>query len=154
MNLFFILAKKAISVAFAEVLRRKAIRWMKGELSLQDGYERLWQRSAHADEGDEQLQEPRAMRELLPGLYHWQAFNTHISHEVDSYYAGLDPPALIDPMMPKEGIDWFRQHGEPAHIFMTNRLHDRDCQAFIDAFAATVWCHRAGLHEFEEDGLA
>jgi hypothetical protein len=92
------------------------------------------------------------MRELLPGLYHWQAFNDDISHEVDSYYVVLDQPVLIDPMVPKEGIDWFRQHGEPTHVFMTNRLHDRGCQECIDTYGATVWCHRAGLHEFE-DGL-
>ena len=56
-------------------------------------------------------------------------------------------------MIPEEGIEWFRQHGEPTHIFMTNRLHDRDCQQFIDTYGATVWCHRAGLHEFDGGGL-
>ena len=94
------------------------------------------------------------MRELLPGLYHWQAFNHDISHEVDSYYVVLDPPVLIDPMVPKEGIDCFRAHGEPTHVFMTNRLHDRGCQQYIDTYGATVWCHRAGLHEFEDGGLS
>ena len=38
------------------------------------------------------------MRQLLPGLYHWQAFHPHNKHDVDAYYATLEPPVLIDPM--------------------------------------------------------
>ena len=49
------------------------------------------------------------MRKILPDLYHWQVFNPHIKDDVDSYYVCLDPPVLIDPMEPEEGIDWFRQ---------------------------------------------
>ena len=94
------------------------------------------------------------MREILSGLYHWQAFNPHIKDDVDSYFACLDPPALIDPMMPDEGIDWFRQTAPPANIYMTNRLHDRHCQRFIDTYGTTVWCHRTGLHEFQDGSLA
>ena len=93
------------------------------------------------------------MRQLLPSLYHWQAFNPDIKHNVDSYYVSLEPPVLIDPMIPDEGIDWFAQHGAPAHIYMTNRLHDRHCQAYIDRYGVTVWCHRAGLHEFGDGSL-
>ncbi|MCZ6680680.1 MAG: hypothetical protein O7E52_25905 [Candidatus Poribacteria bacterium] len=93
------------------------------------------------------------MRQLLPRLYHWQAFNPDIKHHVDSYYVRLEPPVLIDPMLPDEGINWFDPHGAPAHIYMTNRLHDRHCQHYIDRYGATVWCHRAGLHEFANGSL-
>jgi hypothetical protein len=71
-------------------------------------------------------------------LFHWQAYNDYIESDVDSYYARLDPPVLIDPLMPEEGIDWFRQHGIPQHIVMTNRHHDRNCQEFIDEFGVTA----------------
>ena len=94
------------------------------------------------------------MRELLPGLYHWKVNNPNIKDTVDSYYALLDPPVLIDPMEPAEGLDEFRRFPPPAHVLLTNRLHDRHCQRYIDAFGTTVWCHRAGLHEFQDESLA
>ena len=94
------------------------------------------------------------MREILPGLYHWKAYNPYLKDVVDSYFAVLDPPVLIDPMEPPEGIELFRKYPPPAHIYMTNRLHDRHCQRFIDAYGTTVWCHRAGLHEFQDGSLA
>lgn len=94
------------------------------------------------------------MKEILPGLYHWRAFNSYIDDDVDSCYAVLDPPVLLDPMEPKEGIEWFQHIGAPAHVYMTNRLHDRHCRRFIDTYNATVWCHRAGLHEFQDGSLA
>ena len=93
------------------------------------------------------------MHEILPGLYHWQAYNPYIKSHVDSYYGSLSPPVLIDPMEPDEGLDWFRQLAPPGNIYLTNRLHDRHCQRFIDTYGTTVWCHRAGLHEFQDGSL-
>ena len=93
------------------------------------------------------------MREILPGLYHWKVYNPYIKDAVDSYLAVLDPPVLIDPMEPQEGIEAFRILSPPAHIYMTNRLHDRHCQRFIDTYETTVWCHRSGLHEFQDRSL-
>lgn len=93
------------------------------------------------------------MREILPGLYHWETYNPDIESQVDSYYVALNPPVLIDPMEPNEGIAWFRQLAQPVHIYMTNRLHDRHCQRFIDTYGTVVWCHRAGLHEFQDGSL-
>ena len=43
------------------------------------------------------------MNEIMPGLHHWQAFNSHIDHDVDSYHVALEPPVVIDPMLPQEG---------------------------------------------------
>ncbi|MDX6642542.1 MAG: hypothetical protein QOD76_504 [Solirubrobacteraceae bacterium] len=90
------------------------------------------------------------MREILPGLFHFSAIHERIKLPVSSYYA----PALslvIDPMLPAEGIDWFREHGPPANILLTNRHHYRHSGDFVDAFGCTVGCHRAGLHEFSAD---
>lgn len=94
------------------------------------------------------------MREILPRLYHWKVYNPYIKEKIDSYFAVLDPPVLIDPMEPREGSDVFRQVSPPAHIYMTNRLHDRHCQRYIDTYGSIVWCHRAGLHEFQDESLA
>ena len=93
------------------------------------------------------------MHQLLPGLHHWQAYNRYIRHPVDAYHARLDPPVVIDPMEPDDGMEWFKERGAPAHVLMTNRLHDRHCQRFADAFGATIWCPRAGLHEFADGSL-
>ncbi len=94
------------------------------------------------------------MQEILPGLYHWKVYNPYIKDKVDSYLAVLDPPVLIDPLEPQEGVDAFRPFLPPGHIFLTNRLHDRHCQRYIETFGTTVWCHHAGLHEFQNGTLA
>ena len=55
--------------------------------------------------------------------------------------------ALIDPMLPDEGIEAFRGR-EPEVILLTNRHHYRHSDRFVEAFGCRVLCHRAGLHEF------
>ena len=90
------------------------------------------------------------MEEIVPQLFHWTAFHPDIEQEVHSYcVTGLGPIILIDPMVPSEGLGWLRRYGWPQHIYLTNRLHYRDSGRFVEAFAVTVWCHVAGLHEFE-----
>ena len=94
------------------------------------------------------------MNELLAGIFHWRISHPDIHIDVDSYYvSALKPAFLIDPLVPQEGIDWLRERPVPAHIYLTNRLHDRQCQRFIGAFGVTVWCHEAGLHEFGDGSL-
>ena len=91
------------------------------------------------------------MNEILPGLFHWTAHNSHIESDVDSYYvSGTDPAVLIDPMLPDEGMNWFQGHSVPAHILMTNRLHDRGIETYVEHYGSEVWCHRSGLHEFTD----
>ncbi|MFZ1745190.1 MAG: hypothetical protein WAU17_04660 [Nitrospirales bacterium] len=95
------------------------------------------------------------MNELLPGIFHWRVAHPDIQIEVDSYYVScLHPAFLIDPLVPQEGTDWFRERAAPQHIYLTNRLHDRHCRQFIKNFGVTVWCHEAGLHEFADGNLA
>ncbi|RMH07061.1 MAG: hypothetical protein D6704_05780 [Nitrospirae bacterium] len=95
------------------------------------------------------------MREILPGIFHWRVMHPEIQIEVDSYYvSALQPAFLIDPLMPPEGVEWFRQQIPPQSIYLTNRLHDRDSRKFVEALGASVWCHEAGLHEFTESTLA
>ena len=94
------------------------------------------------------------MNELLPGIFHWRVSHPDILIEVDSFYVySLKPAFLIDPLVPQEGIDWFRDRPAPKHIYLTNRLHDRHCRRFIENFFVTVWCHEAGLHEFADENL-
>jgi glyoxylase-like metal-dependent hydrolase (beta-lactamase superfamily II) len=88
------------------------------------------------------------MDEIRPGLWHWKAMHPKIRIEVSSYYVA-DSGTLIDPMLPAEGIEWFREHGQPQRIVLTNRHHYRQSAEFREGFDCPVSCHEAGLHEFE-----
>jgi hypothetical protein len=90
------------------------------------------------------------MREILPGLYHWTAFHQGIGSDVSSYYAA-GSRALIDPMLPADGLESFRDN-QPQVILLTNRHHYRKSDAFVDAYGCPVLCHESGLHEFEGGG--
>ena len=89
------------------------------------------------------------MQKILPQVFHWTTFHEGIRQDVHSYcYVGPKFSVLIDPMVPADGLDWFRKTAKPEHVFLTNRLHYRGCAEFVKAFGVTVWCHSAGLHEF------
>lgn len=89
------------------------------------------------------------MQELAPGIFHWTAFHDGIGKTVHSCFVA-DARALIDPMQPDEGLDWFAEHGRPERILLTNRHHYRHSGRFAERFGCTVHCHRAGLHEFSD----
>jgi hypothetical protein len=88
------------------------------------------------------------MREILPGLFHWTATHPKIKIAVSSYYM-LEPGVLLDPLIPAEGLDWFRERRVPELILLTNRHHYRHCSEFQQAFGCEIWCNEAGLHEFQ-----
>jgi hypothetical protein len=89
------------------------------------------------------------MREILPGVFHWSTFHEGIGEVVHSALLTGDEAAfLIDPREPVEGLDFFLDHGPPAHAYLTNRHHFRHSDRFARAFNTVVWCHREGLHEF------
>jgi hypothetical protein len=87
------------------------------------------------------------MREILPGILHWTAFHEGIGLDVSSYYVA-SAAALIDPMLPPEGLDRLLPGAQPERILLTNRHHLRHSQQFVEAFRCRVMCHEAGLHEF------
>ena len=89
------------------------------------------------------------MKEIAPGLYHWTAKHPRIHSEVSSYFVS-DSATLLDPMVPDEGLDWFRGEREPQTIALTNRHHDRECERFCTEFElGPVLVPEPGLHEFE-----
>lgn len=89
------------------------------------------------------------MQEIAPGIFHWTAFRETIRQDVHSYYVA-DAAALIDPMEPDEGLDWFAERTPPERALLTNRHHYRHCARFADRFGTEVLCHTSGLHEFED----
>jgi hypothetical protein len=88
------------------------------------------------------------MEEIRPGLWHWTAMHPRIKAMVSSYYVAASG-TLIDPMLPPEGLEWFRAHGAPRRIVLTNRHHYRQSDELRAEFGCPVLCHEAGLHEFE-----
>jgi hypothetical protein len=89
------------------------------------------------------------MQEVVSGIWHWTAFHPRIRQPVSSHY--VEPAgALVDPMLPAEGIEWFEARDRtPTQILLTNRHHYRQSDAFVEAFGCPVRCTRQGLHEFE-----
>ncbi len=90
------------------------------------------------------------MREILPGVVHWTARHPNLGSDV-SCYALPAAGVALNPMEPAEGLGWFREHGTPRDVLLTNRHHFRDSDAFVRAFGCTVHCHRSGLGEFGPD---
>jgi hypothetical protein len=89
--------------------------------------------------------------EIAPGLWHWTTRHPHINADVSSYYL-CDERVLIDPMLPAEGLEWFDEHGIPAHVLLTNRHHDRDSWRLREAFGCRVHCVRSGVYELQGRG--
>jgi hypothetical protein len=87
------------------------------------------------------------MREVLPGIHHWTAFHEGIGFDVSSYYVEA-AAAVIDPMLPADGLAWFE--GRPVErVLLTCRHHYRRSDRFAAELGARVLCNEAGLHEFE-----
>lgn len=95
-----------------------------------------------------ELASHRPIRELLPGIHHWTAIHPRIRLPVDSYFvetAGV----LLDPTVPREGLEWFERRAAPSQIVLTNRHHLRHSERYAEAFGCPIRCSEAGLHEFE-----
>ena len=95
-----------------------------------------------------ELASHRPIREVLPGVYHWTAFHPRIRLPVDSYY--IEPAEVVlDPLVPREGLEWFEGRVPPSQVVLTNRHHLRHSQRYAEAFGCRVRCSNVGLHEFE-----
>jgi hypothetical protein len=91
------------------------------------------------------------MREIAPGIHHWTAVHPAIRIEVSSYSIAA-ARTLLDPLVPEEGLEWFRGAAVPEHVLLTNRLHTRQSVQFVDAFGCDVYTNRAGLDHFGPSG--
>jgi hypothetical protein len=90
----------------------------------------------------------RPIREVLAGVHHWTAIHPRIRLPVDSYY--VEPAGVVlDPMVPREGLEWFEGRATPTQIVLTNRHHLRHGERFAEAFDCPIRCCEPGLHEFE-----
>jgi hypothetical protein len=95
-----------------------------------------------------ELASHRPIREVLPGVHHWTAIHPRIRLPVDSYY--IEPARIVlDPMVPREGLEWFKRRATPSQIVLTNRHHLRHSERYAQAFGCPIRCSDVGLHEFE-----
>ena len=91
------------------------------------------------------------MEEILSGVHHWTSHHERIGQPVHSCLIVHEGERLlVDPRVPEEGLEWFEGDLAPTHALLTNRHHYRHSGRFRERFGTTVWCHHAGLHEFEE----
>jgi hypothetical protein len=87
------------------------------------------------------------MEEVLPGVMHWTATHPNTGSEVSSYWV-RPSRAVIDALLPEEGIDAFRDEA-PDRVLLSNRHHLRHGEQFAEEFGCTIECSKPGLHEFE-----
>jgi hypothetical protein len=101
-----------------------------------------------------ELTSRRPIREVLPGVWHWTTVHPRIHVPVDSYY--VEPAGvLLDPMVPREGLDWFAARStSPSAVLLTNRHHLRQSERFVEAFGCPIRASAPGLHEFADGGPA
>jgi hypothetical protein len=87
------------------------------------------------------------MNEILPGVHHWSGMHPRIRKPVSSYYLE-GARMVIDPLVPREGLEWFAGGREPEQVALTNRHHYRQSDRFASRFDCVVRCSEPGLHEF------
>lgn len=93
------------------------------------------------------------IREVAPGILFWSATHPNLGQDVSSYYL-TGPRALLDPIMPPEGLDWFLTGPPPAAILLTNHHHRRDSRAFAERFGIAIRMCRDGAELFEDKEVA
>jgi hypothetical protein len=77
------------------------------------------------------------MEEILPGIHHWTTHHAELGATVSSFYVEA-AGALIDPMVPAEGLEAFEGLPTPQQAIITNRRHFRQSDRFREAFGCVV----------------
>jgi hypothetical protein len=90
------------------------------------------------------------VQEISPGLWHWTSRHPNIGQDVSSYYLAAER-VLLDPLLPAEGMDWFRSQ-PPEHVLLTNRHHARASFELQEQFGCQVHCISNGCYELEGRG--
>jgi hypothetical protein len=79
------------------------------------------------------------MQQLAPGIFHWTAVNPSIGSRVSSYY--IEPArAVIDPMVPEDGLDSLP--GQPERVLLSSGHHFRDSQLIAETYGIPICASR------------
>jgi hypothetical protein len=87
------------------------------------------------------------MREILDGVWHWTATHPNTGSTVSSYWV-RPSRAVIDALLPEEGIDAFAEE-PPERVLLSNRHHLRHGGRIAERYGCAIECSKPGLHEFE-----
>ena len=88
------------------------------------------------------------MREVAPGILHWQAPHPKLGFDVSSHLI-RESGTVLDPMLPDgAGREWLGADLE--RVVLTVRHHLRSATEL----GVPILAHRAGLHEFEASDAA
>ena len=79
-------------------------------------------------------------------MWHWTATHPSTGSEVSSYWV-RPSRAVIDALLPQEGIDAFAED-PPERFLLSNRHHLRHAELFAQELGCTIHCPTPGLHEF------
>ena len=93
------------------------------------------------------------MRELLPGVWHWTTQHPNIGQEVSSYLL-RESAAVLDPMVPGEGLVAFDGLPTPNHVVLSCRHHDRDHAQFVQSFGASLHVSEKGVKEYPGEDVS
>jgi len=88
------------------------------------------------------------MEEIAPGVHHWTARHPQIVARVHCAYVA-PARALIDPLLPEDGLEAFEGLPRPEVVLLTNRHHYRHSDRFAAAFGCAVRASAPAVHEFE-----
>ena len=84
------------------------------------------------------------MREIAPGIVHWQTYYETIRSPVSSYLL-VAGGVVLDPRPPDEGFGALAERfGEPRDVILTNRHHYRQAAELETTFGATDLLPRGG----------
>jgi len=92
------------------------------------------------------------MRELVPGLWHWTTEHPNLGQDVSSYYVTRSA-AVLDPMVPPEGMAAFDGLPTPEHVVLSCRHHDRDHARFVEVFGADFHVSEHGVQEYSDEDV-
>jgi hypothetical protein len=95
-----------------------------------------------------ELASHRPIREVLPGVHHWTGIHPKIKLPVDSYYIE-SARVVLDPVVPREGLEWFQGREAPSQVVLTNRHHLRHSERYAETFGCPIRCSETGLQEFD-----
>jgi glyoxylase-like metal-dependent hydrolase (beta-lactamase superfamily II) len=89
------------------------------------------------------------MQQLVPGIFHWTAVNPSIGARVSSYYVEA-AAAVIDPMVPEEGLDSLP--GRPERVLLSSGHHLRDSRRIADALGIPIYASRQAVEHLGAEG--
>ncbi|MGH7708232.1 MAG: hypothetical protein ACREM6_09955 [Vulcanimicrobiaceae bacterium] len=76
------------------------------------------------------------MQEILPGIVRWERPIALGIPAASLWIQTAQGPVVVDPLIPRDGLDQIEALGVPRALVLTNHAHERDVAAFEARFGA------------------